>query len=159
MMKRTSHTACWIQGLLLTMGACCLLGCANPMLRQASADCDPEAYRLFPLVMQTQRMTEPVVVQVPDGTHHCVSEAVRQGDRSTTLTRCKPNYMVQTRWVDRWIQVDLNAKERGIWHERCVQQLCVQRVGHPACEQSSNPINPATPGAPASTPIDAPALR
>lgn len=121
-----------------------MTGCANPIQRQASADCDPEAYQIFPRVMQMQRVTEPMVVQVPDGTHNCFTELVRPGDRASAVTRCTPNYTMQTRWVERWIQVDLNAKERTIWHARCVQQLCVERVGNPACE------------APAPAPVSAP---
>ena len=127
--------AAW--GLLLT-------ACVNPQLRQARSDCDPEAYRLFPTVIQSQRVTEPLVVQVPDGSQHCITETVRQGDRSTAVTRCVPNYTLQTRWVDRWISVDLNARERGIWHERCVQQWCVQHVGNSNCE----PPTPASSASP-----------
>lgn len=114
-----------------------LSGCANPLLRQARTDCDPEAHRLFPVVLQSQRVTEPVTVQVPDGGQHCTSESVRQGDRSFINTRCVPTYTIQTRWVERWVNVDLNAKERGIWLERCAQQLCVQRVGNPECEKDT----------------------
>lgn len=136
----------WISLALLVVTGGLLQGCANPLLRQASNDCDPEAFRLFPMVMQSQRVTEPVVVQVPDGTQHCISEAVRQGDRSTTITRCAPNYTMQTRWMDRWINIDLNAKERSIWHERCVQQLCVERVGNPTCVQPPSPAASATQG-------------
>ena len=117
-----------------------LAGCANPLLRQARVDCDPEAYQIFPQVLQTQRVTEPMVVQVPDGTQHCITELVRPGDKSSAVTRCVPNFTVQTRWVDRWINVDLNAKERSIWHERCVKQLCVQRVGNPACDEPVLPV-------------------
>ena len=122
-----------------------LTACANPVLRQARQDCDPDAYQLFPVVLQSHRVTEPVVVQVPDGTQHCITESVRQGERTTAFTRCVPNYMMQTRWVDRWVQVDLNARERNIWHERCVQQLCVQRAGNTSCETppaASAPIAP-----------------
>jgi hypothetical protein len=139
------HINRWIPAAWVVTAGWLLQGCANPLLRQASADCDPEAYRLFPVVMQSQRVAEPVVVQVPDGTQHCVSEAVRQGDRSTTVTRCAPNYTMQTRWMDRWVNIDLNARERGIWHARCVQQLCVERVGHPACEQPSPPSHVTNP--------------
>ena len=99
---------------------------------------------MFPTVIQSQRVTEPMVVQVPDGSQHCITETVRQGDRSTAVTRCVPNYTLQTRWVDRWISVDLNARERGIWHERCVQQWCVQHVGNSNCE----PPTPASSASP-----------
>ena len=135
-------------------------GCANPMLRQASVDCDPESYRLFPIVLQSHRITEPVVVQVPDGTQHCITETVRQADRSTAVTRCMPNFTMQTRWTERWINVDLNAKERGIWHDRCVQQLCVERLGNPSCEPPTPAVNPApSPSAtPNATPTASPTL-
>jgi hypothetical protein len=123
-------------GLTLAM---LLSACANPQLRQARADCEPESLRLFPVVLQSQRITEPVVVQVPDGTQNCVAEAVRQGDRTVTVTRCVPNYMMQTRWIDRWVNVDLNAKERAVWHDRCVQQLCVERWGNPQCQEPKAP--------------------
>lgn len=128
---------------------CCLWlsACANPLLRQASQDCNPEAYQLFPQVLQSQRVTEPVVVQVPDGSQHCITETVRQGDRTTAFTRCVPNYTMQTRWMERWVNVDLNARERNIWHERCVQQLCIQRVGNTACEAPTG----AAVGSPAGT--------
>ena len=135
-------------------------GCANPMLCQASVDCDPESYRLFPIVLQSHRITEPVVVQVPDGTQHCITETVRQADRSTAVTRCMPNFTMQTRWTERWINVDLNAKERGIWHDRCVQQLCVERLGNPSCEPPTPAVNPApSPSAtPNATPTASPTL-
>jgi len=134
---------------------CALLtACANPVLRQARQDCDPESHQLFPVVMQSHRVTEPVVVQVPDGTQHCITESVRQGDRTTAVTRCVPNYMMQTRWMDRWVQIDLNARERNIWHERCVQQLCIQRAGNTSCEPPpvvTTPLPPSPPPSP-STP-------
>ena len=114
-----------------------LSGCANPLLRQARTDCEPEAHRIFPVVLQSQRVTEPVTAQVPDGGQHCTSESVRQGDRSVTNTRCVPTFTTQTRWVERWVNVDLNAKERGIWLERCAQQLCVERVGNPQCDKDT----------------------
>lgn len=132
-----------------------LSACANPLLRQARQDCDPQAYELFPLVLHSQRVTEPVVVQVPDGTQHCITESIRQGDRSAVVTRCVPNYTMQTRWMDRWVNVDLNAKERTIWHERCVQQLCIERAGNTACEPkpATPTLNvPLTPTPPADTP-------
>lgn len=124
----------WSLGAWCALASALLTACANPVLRQARQDCDPEAYQLFPVVLQSHRVTEPVVVQVPDGTQHCLTESVRQGERTTAFTRCVPNYMMQTRWVDRWVQVDLNARERTIWHERCVQQLCVQRAGNTSCD-------------------------
>jgi hypothetical protein len=104
------------------------------MLRQARHDCEPEAFRLFPVVMQSQKVSEPMVVQVPDGRQQCLSDMVRQGDHTASVTRCAPHYVTQTRWVDLWVNVDLNAKERAIWLERCAQDLCVQRVGDPTCE-------------------------
>jgi hypothetical protein len=128
----TTLTRAWLVGLILL-----ITGCANPLQRQASADCDPEAYRIFPQVIQSQRVTEPVMVQVMDGTQHCVTELLRPGDRTSAVTRCVPNVTLQTRWVDRSVNVDLNAKERNIWHERCVQQLCVERVGNTKCEAPS----------------------
>jgi hypothetical protein len=120
---------------LIIPGLLVLTGCANPLLRQARHDCEPEAFRLFPMVVQSQRITEPMVVQVPDGTQQCLTEVVRQGDHNASVTRCVPNYAMQTRWVDRWVNVDLNARERNIWLDRCAQDLCVQRVGNPTCEE------------------------
>ena len=159
-MKHIPRVNRWITFALIVSLGGFLQGCANPLLRQASADCDPEAYRLFPVVMQSQRVTEPVVVQVPDGTQHCISEAVRQGDRSTTITRCVPNYTMQTRWMERWVNIDLNARERRVWHERCVQQLCVERVGHPACVQSPKAAVPDTHEQAPVTPLEtSPQLR
>ena len=148
----------WCKLFLCALAGGLLSACANPMLRQARQDCDPESHQLFPVVLQSQRVTEPVVVQVPDGTQHCITETVRQGDRTTAVSRCVPNFIVQTRWIDRWVNVDLNARERSIWHERCVQQLCVQRAGNTACESTPGPssVMPAPahmlPSAPATTP-------
>ena len=129
----------WGKLFWCALAGCLLSACANPMLRQARQDCDPESHQLFPVVLQSQRVTEPVVVQVPDGTQRCITETVRQGDRTTAVSRCAPNFILQTRWIDRWVHVDLNARERGIWHERCVQQLCVQRAGNTACESTPAP--------------------
>jgi hypothetical protein len=114
-----------------------LTACATPEWKQASQDCDPEAFRLFPVVRQTERVTEPVVVQVPDGSQTCVSESVRSGDKTTTVSRCTPHLVMQTQWVSRWVTVDLNERERRLWHDRCVSQLCVQRYGNLKCEPST----------------------
>ena len=123
-----------------------LSACANPLMRQAGRDCDPEADQLFPVVLQSQRVTEPMVVQVPDGSQHCITESVRQGDRTSAITRCVPNYTLQTRWIERWVNVDLNAKERNVWHERCVQQLCLERTGNTACEAPPDAPSSPSPG-------------
>jgi hypothetical protein len=112
-----------------------LLGaCATTEWKQASVECDPEAYRIFPVVHQTERITEPAVVQVPDGSQSCISESVKSGDKTRTVTRCTPNMVMQTQWVQRWVTRDLNERERRIWHERCVSQLCVQRYGNAKCD-------------------------
>ena len=146
----------WTTRVLCILAVALLSACASPMLRQARQDCDPESYQLFPVVLQLQRVTEPMVVHVPDGTQRCITESVRQGDRTTSVSRCVPNTILQTRWIERWVNVDLNARERSIWHDRCVQQLCVQRAGNTTCDtppaaSTSLPIPDATP-LPSSTP-------
>jgi len=120
--------------LVIATSALLLSGCATQEWKQASVECNPEAYRIFPVVQQTERITEPVVVQVPDGSQSCVSESVKSGDKTRTVTHCTPNMVMQTQWVQRWVTRDLNERERRIWHERCVNQLCVQRYGNTQCE-------------------------
>ena len=119
---------------VLAASALMLSACATPEWKQASVECDPEAYRIFPVVQQTERIMEPAVVQVPDGSQSCVSESVKSGDKTRTVTRCTPNMVMQTQWVQRWVTRDLNERERRIWHERCVNQLCEQRYGNTKCD-------------------------
>lgn len=119
-----------------------LAGCATEEKLAVKGECQSEAYRMYPVKMETYVITKTRSVEVPDGTISCTT--VGSGDYKRTDCREGKKYVDEKYEVEE--ARDSNSLSRYTYIDRCTSQRCAQRYGNSGCkieQQKAAATNPS----------------
>lgn len=116
--------------LLVSISAAVLQGCATKELRAARVECEPEAYRKFPVETYQTTVSKTRAVQVPTGQTNCTTSY----NGMNANTTCQQVTRTEYQNYQELDTVDRNAKQRKASIQACAAELCISRYGNQKCE-------------------------
>jgi hypothetical protein len=112
---------------------CSLSGCASDEYKRAASQCEPEAYKNYPVMLQQQVRTEIRYELVDSGQVTCSSSGITTYSGNTGFTTGSANCQAQKipKAVEYQVTdtVDVNKRIRNAQISECAMRTCIQQYG------------------------------